>query len=238
VGRTPRVLGYARCSTAEQQASGLGLAAQETAIRAECDRRGWDLIEVVKDEGESGKSLARPGLQGALRRIAARDVDGLVASKLDRISRSVADFADLLEWFNGAGATLLAIDVGVDTSTPGGKLVCGVFSAVSEWERDVIGARTRDGLAALRAKGKPVSRAAVADNPKLAGRIKKMRERGATYQAIADKLNAEGIPTLRGASQWTVSGVRGAAGYKPPRARRARPELPPVRRPRPKSGLK
>jgi DNA invertase Pin-like site-specific DNA recombinase len=152
-----------------------------------------------------------------------------VASKLDRISRSIGDFADLLEWFNAAGATLLAIDVGVDTSTPGGKLVCGVFSAVSEWERDTIGARTKDGLAALRAKGKPISRAAVSDNPKLAARIKRLRQRGATYQAIADQLNAAGIPTLRDAEEWTVSAVRGAAGYQRPRARRVRPELPTVR---------
>jgi DNA invertase Pin-like site-specific DNA recombinase len=232
VSKRLRVIGYVRCSTTEQQVSGLGLAAQETAIRYECERRDWELVDVVKDEGESGKSLDRPGLRTALARIATREVDGLVASKLDRISRSVADFADLLEWFNSAGATLMAIDVGVDTSTPGGKLVCGVFSAVSEWERDVIGQRTSDGLAARRAQGEPISRAAVADNPKLATRIKRMRERGATYQAIADRLNSDGIPTMRGAARWTVSGVRGAAGYKPPKARRARTALPAIRRAR------
>jgi DNA invertase Pin-like site-specific DNA recombinase len=232
MGKARRVLGYARCSTSEQQISGLGLAAQQAAIRAECERRGWELVDVITDEGHSGKSLARPGLQAALGQIARGEADGLVASKLDRLSRSVADFADLLEWFNGAGATLLAMDVGVDTSTPGGKLVCGVFSAVSEWERDVIGQRTSDGLAARRAQGKPISRAAVADNPKLAARIKRMRDRGSTYQAIADKLNADGIPTMRGAKLWTVSAVRGAAGYRPPKARRTRADLPVARRSR------
>ena len=224
------MLGYVRCSTAEQQLSGLGLAAQEAAIRSECERRDWILVDVLRDEGESGKSLARPGLQDALQRIADGEVGGLVASKLDRLSRSVADFADLLEWFTLAEASLVAIDVGVDTSTPGGKLVCGVFSAVSEWERDTIGARTRDGLAALRAQGKPISRSAVADHPDLADRIQSMRVSGSTYQAIADALNADAIPTLRGAEKWTVSGVRGAAGYKPPKARRKRAELPPIKR--------
>jgi DNA invertase Pin-like site-specific DNA recombinase len=225
-----RVLGYVRVSTIEQAESGLGLAAQEAAIRSECERRGWVLMEVVADEGESGRSLDRPGLQSVLARIAAGEADGLVAAKLDRISRSVRDFADLLEWFTVAGAALVAIDVGVDTSTPGGKLVCGVFSAVSEWERDVISARTRDGLAALRAKGKPISRAAVADNPRLARRIKRMRESGRTYQAIADRLNKERVPTTRTAKRWTVSGVRGAAGYKPPRARKKVATLPAVAR--------
>lgn len=225
-----RVLGYVRVSTVEQAESGLGLAAQEAAIRSECDRRGWDLMEVIADEGESGKSLDRPGFQSVLLRIAAGDADGLVSAKLDRISRSVRDFADLLEWFTVAGAALVAIDVGVDTSTPGGKLVCGVFSAVSEWERDVIASRTRDGLAALRAQGKPISRAAVADIPKLAKRIRKMRESGKTYQAIAEALNKEKVPTLRGAKAWTVSGVRGAAGYVRPRARKKAAVLPTVGR--------
>ncbi|HVA09881.1 MAG TPA: recombinase family protein [Acidimicrobiales bacterium] len=225
------VLGYARCSTTEQAESGLGIAAQEATIRSECQRRGWELVDVVTDEGESGKSLDRPGLQSALERVARHEIDGLVAAKLDRISRSVKDFADLLEWFGVIGASLVAVDVGVDTSTPGGKLVCGVFSAVSEWERDVIASRTRDGLAALRAQGRPISRAAVADNPKLAKRIRKMRESGKTYQAIADALNKDKVPTLRGALKWTVSGVRGAAGYQRPRVRKKTAELPKVGRP-------
>jgi DNA invertase Pin-like site-specific DNA recombinase len=168
-----RVLGYARCSTFEQAEPGLGIAAQEATIRSECERRGWVLVDVVTDEGESGKSLDRPGLQESLARITDHEVDGLVAAKLDRISRSVRDFADLLEWFSATGASLVAVDVGVDTSTPGGKLVCGVFSAVSEWERDVIANRTRDGLAVLRAEGRPISRAAVADHPKLAKRVRR-----------------------------------------------------------------
>ena len=227
-----RVLGYARCSTNEQAESGLGLAAQEATIRSECQRRGWVLVDVVTDEGESGKSLDRQGLQSALARVADHDVDGLVAAKLDRISRSVRDFADLLEWFSATGASLVAVDVGVDTSTPGGKLVCGVFSAVSEWERDVIASRTRDGLAALRAQGRPISRAAVADHPKLAKRIRKMRDSGKTYQAIADALNKGKVPTLRGAAEWTVSGVRGGAGYERPKARKKAAVLPSVGRPR------
>jgi DNA invertase Pin-like site-specific DNA recombinase len=230
VTKHPSVIGYARCSTAEQTASGLGIAAQEATIRADCQRRGWALIEVIRDEGESGKSLDRPGLKNALERIAQGEAGGLVAAKLDRISRSIGDFADLLEWFTSAGAALVAVDVGVDTSTPGGKLVCGVFAAVAEWERDTIAVRTRDGLAALRAKGSPISRPAVADQPVLARRIRKLRESGMTYQAIADRLNSKGVPTVRGAERWGVSGVRAAAGYRRPASRRRPTELPVIRR--------
>ena len=66
-----RVLGYVRVSTTEQADSGLGLAAQEATIRSECERRGWELLDVVADEGSSGKSLDRLGLHATLTRIAA-----------------------------------------------------------------------------------------------------------------------------------------------------------------------
>ena len=215
-----------------QGASGLGIAAQRAAIKAECQHRGWDLIEVIVDDGESGKSLDRPGLRRALEGIAAGDASVLVASKLDRLSRSVGDFAALLEWFTSAGAALVAMDVGVDSSTPGGRLVANVFASVAEWERETIGARTRDAVVALRASGRPAGRPAVADQPGLAGRIRLMRERDATYQAIADALNADGVPTPRGGAQWRVSSVQSASGYRRPPARRRPTQLPPVRRPR------
>src|SRR5437764_15262805 len=121
------VLGYVRVSTTEQAGNGYGLDAQEIAIRDECARRGWQLLEVVRDEGASAKSLDRPGLRSALERIAAGEAVGLIASKLDRLSRSVVDFGVLLEWFSAADATLIALDLGLDTSTAGGRLGANVF---------------------------------------------------------------------------------------------------------------
>jgi DNA invertase Pin-like site-specific DNA recombinase len=224
------VLGYVRVSTSEQAGNGYGLAAQEAAIRSESEGRGWTLLEVVRDEGASAKNLDRPGLRAALERIAAGEAGGLLASKLDRLSRSVVDFGVLLEWFTDAGATLVALDLGLDTSTPGGRLVANVFASVAEWERDVIGARTREGLAAARAQGKAISRPAIADNPKLRARITGMRARGLTLQAIADKLNREGVPTLRGGAEWRPSSVQGAAGYQRRKPRRQPVELPALKR--------
>lgn len=225
-----RLLGYVRVSTAEQAESGYGLAAQERAIADACERRDVELLELVRDEGQSGKSLDRPGLVSVLERIAAGDADGLIVAKLDRLSRSVIDFGLLLEWFTEADATLLALDLGVDTSTPGGRLVANVFASVAEWERDTIAARTRDGLAALRAQGKPTGRPAVADRPELADRIHVMRGAGMTLQAIADQLTAEGVPTARGAAKWAPSSVQSAAGYKRRTPRRKHPSLPEIPR--------
>lgn len=228
--RAKKVVGYGRCSTADQASSGLGMAAQETAVRAACERNGWDLVEFIADEGESGKDLRRPGFSKALDMIADGEASGLVAFKLDRITRSVLDFATLLPWFDEAGATLVALDLGIDTSTPGGRLVANVFASVAEWEREVIAARTKDGLAALRAKGLAVSRPAVADLPELSKRIAALRESGLTFRAVAEKLNEEGVPTLRGGTTWRVSSVQAACGYQRPRPPRKASDLPAIKR--------
>jgi len=218
------VLGYARCSTQEQADAGNGLHAQEKAIRAECERRGWQLLDIARDEGHSGKTLDRPALHTALQRIAAGEAGGLVVAKLDRASRSVVDFGRLLEWFDTADATLVALDLGMDTSTSSGRLVANVMASVAEWERSVIGERTRDALAARKAQGLPVSRPAVTGP--LADAIRELRDRGTTYQAIADALNAEKVPTLRGAAAWRVSSVQSAAGYQRRASTTPRADLP------------
>src|SRR3979411_1822110 len=89
------VVGYVRVSTGEQGASGAGLEAQRAAIRAECDRRGWELARIEEDV-LSGKSMNRPGLQAALEACRSGEVGGVVVAKLDRLSRSVIDFGNLL----------------------------------------------------------------------------------------------------------------------------------------------
>jgi DNA invertase Pin-like site-specific DNA recombinase len=91
-----KLLGYARVSTDDQAATGYGLEAQEAAIRDACAQRGWTLTDLLRDEGESGKSLDRPALRQVLEGIASGDASGLLVAKLDRLSRSVADFATLL----------------------------------------------------------------------------------------------------------------------------------------------
>jgi DNA invertase Pin-like site-specific DNA recombinase len=217
---------YIRVSTEEQARSGLGLDAQRADLQRAGDYQDWEIAELVCDEGISGKDLNRPGLKHALELIATGQADGLAVAKLDRLSRSVIDAGMLAEWFEDAGARLVALDLNIDTSTPSGLMVLHVLSAVAEWERLTIAARTRDGLAALRAKGMPTGRPAVADIPALADRIGLMRAQGLTLQAIADALNAESIPTIRGGTHWRVSSVQAAAGYRRRRPRRKPAELP------------
>lgn len=226
-----RMVLYTRVSTEEQAASGLGLEAQRAQLELAAQYQSWQVIEFVVDEGQSGKDLVRPGLRHALELLRDGKADGIAVAKLDRLSRSVVDFGLLLEWLETVGVSLVALDLNVDTSTPSGRMLTSVLMAVAEWERHTIAQRTKDGLAALRAKGKPTGRPAVADRPELFSRIALMRARGMTLQAIADQLNAEHVPTIRGGTTWRPSSVEAAAGYKRRRPRRKRTELPkPLRR--------
>jgi DNA invertase Pin-like site-specific DNA recombinase len=230
------MVAYLRVSTEEQALHGYGLDAQEHELTRAFEYEGWELVELIRDEGVSGKDLDRPGLKRALEMIAAGEADGLVVSKLDRLSRSVIDFSDLLEWFEHGGARFVALDLKVDTTTPSGRMIASILVVIAEWERGTIAARTKAGLAAKRAQGQATGRPSVADRPELLERIHAMRTQdGMTLQAIATVLNTEGVPTLRGAGSWRPSSVQSAAGYKRPRPRRRRAELPPIPRRRPES---
>ncbi len=115
-----KAVGYMRVSTAEQSESGLGLAAQHAAIEAECQQRGWELIQVLSDAGVSGKSTKnRPALTEALRLVEGGEAEAVVVSKLDRLSRSLRDFAALMERARAKRWNLVALDLGVDLSSPG-----------------------------------------------------------------------------------------------------------------------
>lgn len=89
---------------------------------------------------------------------------------------------------------------------------------------------TKEGLAAVRAQGRPIGRPAVGDRPELGNRIRGMREDGMTLQAICDQLNAEGVPTARGASVWRPSSVQSILGYERRPRRRRIANLPEIRR--------
>jgi hypothetical protein len=80
----------------------------------------------------------------------------------------------------------------------------------------VIAGRTADALAAKRSQGKAICRASVADDEELVAKIRGLRDEGNSYQGIANALNEEGVPTLRGGSEWRVSAVQSALGYRRP----------------------
>jgi DNA invertase Pin-like site-specific DNA recombinase len=205
-----RIVGYARVSTAEQGQSGLGLQAQRDRIVEEAARRGWELAEVLVDDGYSAKSLDRPAIRQALDMLRTHQADALVVSRLDRLSRSLFDFAGLMERSRREGWQLVALDLGVDTSTPSGEMLAGVLATFAQYERRLIGQRTRDALAVKRAQGHRLGRP-VALPGDLRRRIVRLRTRhGWSLPRIAARLNAEGVATAQGGRAWhpgTVAAV-------------------------------
>ncbi|RZU30469.1 recombinase family protein [Blastococcus saxobsidens] len=202
----PRAIGYVRVSTDEQVSSGLGLAAQRAAIEAEAGRRGWDL-DVLADEGLSAKDLNRPALTAALDRLDRRQADVLVVAKLDRLSRSVGDFGALLDRAARRGWSVVCLDLGVDTTTPVGEFTANVVVSAAQYERRLIGQRTRDALAAARARGTRLGRPQALSGDVVA-RVVGMRRDGASFRAIAERLQADGVPTARGGATWHASTVK------------------------------
>ena len=137
------------------------------AIEAACERSDWELLEVVTDRENGISSLERPGLARALEQIAAGEARGLVVSDLRRLSRSIIDLGALVEWFRDAQAALIALDLGIDTSTPSGHDVAATLVKLSGWERERITRRARSGMTAVKAPGRIGGRPAVADRPAL-----------------------------------------------------------------------
>lgn len=200
-----RALGYIRVSTDEQARSGLGLDAQRRALRAEARRHGWQL-EVVVEDGRSAKDLNRPVLQAALDRLDRHDADVLVVSKLDRLSRSVADFGTLLRRADKRGWSVVCLDLGVDTATPSGELFANVVASMSQYERRLIGQRTRDALAEKRAQGVRLGRPQVLPAG-VVERIVREQRAGRSLGAIAAGLEHDGVPTARGGA-WSRASVQ------------------------------
>lgn len=198
-----RVIGYVRVSTAEQAISRAGLDAQRAAIAAEAERRGWTLVATIEDAGYSARDLKRPGIRQALDVLAAGQGDALVVAKLDRLSRSMLDFAAIMARAQKESWGMVALDVNVDTTTPSGEMMANVMAAFAQFERRLIGQRTREALAQRRAEGVRLGRVRVVA-PELEQRVRTMKADGMTFRAIAAQLDADGV-TTPGGGPWRTS---------------------------------
>lgn len=144
-------LGYARTSTAEQQA---GLDAQLRDLKAAgCER-------IFSEQVSSVDVAKRAELEAALDYL--RDGDTLVVTKLDRLARSVAHLLQLVERIEAKGAGLRILNLNLDSSTPTGKLMLTMLGGVAEFERAIMLERQREGIAKAAAEGKYKGRAPTA----------------------------------------------------------------------------
>jgi DNA invertase Pin-like site-specific DNA recombinase len=212
------VIGYARVSTTEQAESGLGLAAQEKAIRQYCELYGLALDRIEIDAGWSGKTMDRPAVQRVLADLRAGKAGGVVVAKLDRLSRSVRDLGELLDGVFAPGrAALHSVAERLDTSSAAGRMLVGILAAVAQWERESIGERTKAALAAKKTRGKRVG--SIPYGYRLAEDGESLAEDPAEQAAIerARELRADGLSLRRIAAALTAEGYR-------PRGRRWYPQ--------------
>ena len=141
---------YARVSTHNGQNPEMQLG----ELRNYCERRGWEIAGEYVDVGVSGSKEHRPALDRLLRDSRKRLVDAVVVYRYDRFARSLRQLVNSLEEFRALGIDFVSIHEGVDTSTPNGRLVFGIFASIAKFERELIRDRVRSGLAAARVRGK------------------------------------------------------------------------------------
>ena len=213
-----KLIGYARVSTGDQQT----IANQVEKMQAYCDLHDHELIDTFLDEGVSGKTVDRTGLRQALKRLSTTGVDGVVITKLDRLSRSVRDWCDLMETFDRKSKVLISVYDSIDTSTASGRMIANMFATIAQWERETIAERTQASMNYLRKQGRRIGRFApygfqvdpddqtqlipCLRETDILAKIRSYSTTGLGATKIANQLNEDGY-TNRSGKAWTRSAV-------------------------------
>jgi DNA invertase Pin-like site-specific DNA recombinase len=201
------VVTYRRVSTEEQGESGAGLDAQESRLTAEIAVRGWTRVADFPEVASGKSAEGRERLQEALSMVRGGDAGTLMVTKLDRLCRSVLDFAMTTADAGKLGWNLVMLEPAVDLSTPHGEMMANIMASVAQWERRIIGQRTSEALRALQANGVTLGRPSGVPEHVVAF-IRHGRGYGRSYRDIADALNRRGEPTGQGGVKWHPSSVR------------------------------
>ena len=206
MSKRTRTVAYLRVSTDKQADRGVSLDAQRAKVRAYAELYDLELVDVVVDAGESASSLDRPGLSRALEMLRRREADAMLVVKLDRLTRSVRDLAELLERYFTRRAALLSVGEQIDTRTAAGRMVLNILVTVAQWEREAIGERTATAMAHKQARGEYIGGAApyghrlasegalvpVDSEQAVIAEARELRAAGMTLRAIAAALDERG----------------------------------------------
>ena len=223
---TKTAIGYVRVSTQEQATDGVSLGAQRDRLRLYCKTNGIKLIDIVADEGISGSTLERPGLQTALRMIKRGRANTLLVAKLDRLSRSVRDICMLIDdYFSDERYHLLSVCGMVNTHNAAGRMLLLNLANYNQFEREVISERTRDALQHMMKQGVRLGPAPygyefshntdgngrrllvpLADEQLVLRKIRDMRAEGLKLHQIARLLNEKGVKP-RYCARWSLQSV-------------------------------
>ncbi len=190
---TTRVAIYARVSTTNH---GQDVTLQTRELRQFAEARGWDVAGEYVDAGVSGSKDSRPQLDRLMAACRKRLVDAVVVYRYDRFARSLRQLVNALAEFDALGIQFVSLHEGVDTSTPNGRLVFGIFASIAEFERELIRQRVHSGLAAAKARGKRLGRPrAIVD----ASRIASLRSHGQSWRQVGKALGISAATALQAA---------------------------------------
>jgi hypothetical protein len=194
-----RLVGYLRVAPRESPSDRPDIAEQRASIQAAAHESGWTVVSFEQDR-RSGRSTRRTGLAAALQMAREGTADGIVVSRLDRLTYSLPALAELLREAAQGGFALIALEEGLDTASEDGALVARVFGVAATWTPRPVEVNPGQ---LLGRRGRPSS------TPRaVAERIRTLRAAGLSLQASCDTLNAEGVPTPRGGTTWRPTSLR------------------------------
>lgn len=193
-----RLIGYVRVAPRENPGDRPSLDAQRAQLHEAVEAAGDTLVGVEEDI-RSGRSLRRPGLRAAVAACRSGEADGIIVARLDRLTYSLADLAELVRTAVAEDYTIISLAPAVDLSSDGGRSVGEVLAEAATWHPTPIASAGR----AMGRAGRPSSTPAA-----VAARIRALRAQGMTLQAICDTLNAEKVPTPRGGALWRPTSLR------------------------------
>jgi site-specific DNA recombinase len=221
-----RAAGYIRVSQERAAKNGYGLGAQEAEIRKHVEYKGWELVEVYREEGVSGYKKDRPALEKLLQAAKEGRFDVVVFPSIDRVGRSVKDVIEIDGYLRKHGIDTVFLREGVDTSTPTGALYRNIMSSVAEFEGRLIYERLSKGKREKASEGGYIGGwlpygyakdgdgvVVVKEEAEVIEQIFLWKTEGKTLQWICDRLNGDSIKTKRG-GKWQVSTIRGILGNR------------------------
>jgi DNA invertase Pin-like site-specific DNA recombinase len=188
-----RAVIYARCSTSHQNVDNQLLELRKTA-----ERFGWIVSHEIIDDGISGAKGRndRPGFDKLFRMIQRKEIDVVMAWSIDRLGRSIVDLASFMVEVQATGVDLYIEKQAINTATPSGRMIFGIFAALGEYEREICRERIHAGLARARAEGKRLGRPSICNDPGLRNAAILLRQNGLSISKIAKNLKI-GIGTTQ-----------------------------------------
>ena len=173
---------YLRTSTGKQEK---GLESQERTLLEHSKRNGFQNIHIYSDEGFSGKLKSRPKLDEMMELARSGKIKRIIVYSFSRFARSTKHLLEALEEFNELDIEFISLTENLDTSSPVGRAVFTILSAINQLEREITAERVKNGLQNARAKGKVIGRPKLR-NSKL---IRELKKQGYTYRRIAELAN-------------------------------------------------